>query len=167
MSKFAVDRVRAAAGSHHAKTRVGILRSKEEQHRSLHPSGPVEFDARYNGKRGAVVIDSSKEPPLLYFTTDPPLPAVDMENMGVEKRRKETVLFQLPVCDISEMRKTGGLGWKGKLIVGWAVGSKEVVDGLLVVGKDGQQRFQLTAMTTRNQLFDRLIAIDGQVWKSF
>ncbi|NYZ25229.1 DUF3292 domain-containing protein, partial [Azospirillum sp. ROY-1-1-2] len=27
--------------------------------------------------------------------------------------------------------------------------------------------YQLTAMKTRNQLFNRLVAIDGQVWASY
>lgn len=160
-SKLAVDRARAVAGSRHAKARVGILRSKGK--RAL-PSGPVEFDARYKGKRGAAIIDSSKVPPLLYFTTES---ALHFDNMEIESRQDGTVLFSLPVSDIREMRKTGGLGWKGKLVVGWAVGSKEVVDGLLLIGREPGQRYQLTAMTTRNQLFDRLIAIDGQVWQSY
>lgn len=43
-SKLAVDRVRAAAGSDHAKSRLGILSRKGK--RAL-PSGPVRFDARY------------------------------------------------------------------------------------------------------------------------
>lgn len=84
----------------------------------------------------------------------------------MESRKKETVFFNLPISDIQEMRKTGGLGWKEKLVVGWAVGGKEVMDGLLIVGKQPGQRYQLTAMSLRNQLFDRLIAIDGQVWTS-
>jgi len=160
-SKLAFDRVRAVTGSRHAKARVGILRSKGK--RAL-PSGPVEFDARYKGKHGAAIIDSSKDPPLLYFTTES---ALDFGNIAIESRKDGTVLFSLPVSDITEMRKTGGLGWKGKLVVGWAVGSKEVVDGLLLVGREPEQRYQLTAMATRNQLFDRLIAIDGQVWQSY
>lgn len=158
-SKLAIDRARAITGSRHAKARVGILRSKGKQ--ALF-SGPVEFDARYKGKRGVAIIDSSKDPPLLYFTTESTL---DFDNMAIESRKDGTVLFSLPVSDITEMRKTGGLGWKGKLIVGWAVGSKEVVDGLLLIGREPGQRYQLTAMATRNQLFDRLIAIDGQVWE--
>lgn len=160
VSKFAVDRFRAAAGSNHAKTRVGVLRSKDK---TALPSGPVDFDARYKGKHGAAVIDSSKDPPLLYFTTEP---VAEADDMTVESHKKETVLFKLPVSDVQEMRKTGGLGWKGKLVVGWAVGGKEVMDGLLIVGKEPGQWYQLTAMSLRNQLFDRLIAIDGHVWTS-
>lgn len=76
------------------------------------------------------------------------------------------MLFTIPVNEIEEMRKMGGMGWKGKLVVGWAIGSKEVVDGLLITGKLPGQTYHLTAMRRRDELFNRLIAIDGQVWES-
>ncbi|OQE12844.1 hypothetical protein PENFLA_c061G06503 [Penicillium flavigenum] len=158
-SKIGIDRLRAAIGSHHAKNRVGILRDRGKR---ITPVGPVAFDARCRGKRGTVIIDSSKEPPLLYFTTDIP----HTGDTQLENRKVGSVLFTMPVTDIQELRKLGGMGWKGKLVVGWALGSKEVVDGLLITGKKPEQSHQLTAMGTRNQLFNRLIAIDGQVWAS-
>ncbi|KAJ5155866.1 hypothetical protein N7492_008669 [Penicillium capsulatum] len=157
-SKRGIDRMRAATGSRHAKTRVGVLRRKGMLST---PIGPVHFDARYKGKRGAVVIDSSKEPAILYFTTDVP----ESGELQLESRKPGSVLFTMPVSDIQEMRKVGGMGWKGKLVVGWAIGGKEVVDSLLLVGKELHQSYQLTAMGTRNQLFNRLIAMDGQVWE--
>ncbi|KAF7117171.1 hypothetical protein CNMCM5793_005891 [Aspergillus hiratsukae] len=160
-TKLAVDRVRAEVGSDHAKNHVGILRKKG---RASLPYGPVEFDARYKGERGTAVIDSSQQPPLLYFTTDPTVTQGDYR-MG--SRKNGTVLFEIPVTDIQEMRKIGGMGWKGKLAAGWAVGSKEVVDGLIINGKHPHDSYQLTAMRTRNELFNRLVAIDGQVWESF
>lgn len=156
-SKRGIDRLRAAVGSHHAKNHVGVLRDKGKM---ITPIGPVAFDARYKGKRGTVIIDSTKEPPLLYFTTDIP----KLGDVQVENRKSGSVLFTMPVTEILEMRKLGGMGWKGKLVVGWALGSKEVVDGLLITGTKPGQSYQLTAMGTRNQLFNRLIAIDGQVW---
>ncbi|KGO44185.1 Protein of unknown function DUF3292 [Penicillium expansum] len=156
-SKRGVDRLRAAIGSHHAKNRVGVLRDRGKR---ITPSGPVVFDARCKGKRGTVIIDSTKEPPLLYFTTDTP----QSGDAQLENRKNGSVLFTMPVTDIQEMRKLGGMGWKGKLVVGWALGGKEVVDGLLITGKKPGQSYQLTAMGTRNQLFNRLIAIDRQVW---
>jgi hypothetical protein len=159
-SKQAIDRMRAVVGSRHAKNRVGVLRPKG---RTETPVGPVDFDARYKGAHGAVVIDSTQEPPVLYFTTDIPQGG----DLYVGHRKKGSVLFSIPVTDIREMRKLGGMGWKGKLVVGWAIGGKEVVDGLLIKGKDPKQSYQLTAMGMRNQLFNRLIAIDGQVWASF
>lgn len=158
-SKRGIDRLRAATGCHHAKNRVGVLRDRGKR---ITPSGPVAFDARCKGKRGTVIIDSTKEPPLLYFTTDTP----EKGDAQLENRKSGSVLFSMPVTDIQEMRKLGGMGWKGKLVVGWALGGKEVVDGLLITGKEPGQSYQLTAMGTRNQLFNRLIAIDGQVWAS-
>ncbi|KAJ5960386.1 uncharacterized protein N7479_007536 [Penicillium vulpinum] len=158
-SKRGVDRLRAAIGSHRAKNRVGVLRDRGKR---IAPNGPVAFDARCKGKRGTVIIDSTKEPPLLYFTTDTPRKG----DAQLEDRKAGSVLFTMPVTDIQEMRKLGGMGWKGKLVVGWALGGKEVVDGLLITGKKPEQSYQLTAMGTRNQLFNRLIAIDGQVWAS-
>ncbi|PYH93650.1 hypothetical protein BO71DRAFT_484433 [Aspergillus ellipticus CBS 707.79] len=159
--KLAVDRARAAAGSLRAQGRVGILHKKG--HIPL-PSGPIQYSARYNGKRGVVVIDQTQtqtqSPPLLYFTTD----HTAQHRPGIEHRSKGTVLFSIPVTEIQEMRKIGGLGWKGKLVTGWALGGKEVVDGLVLVGNG--TGFRLTAMKMRNQLFNRLVAIDGQVWES-
>ncbi|CAG8156598.1 unnamed protein product [Penicillium salamii] len=155
-SKRGIDRLRATVGSRHAKNRVGVLRHKGKM---ITPIGPVSFDARYKGKHGTVIIDSTKEPALLYFTTETPFNDVEVEN-----RKSGSVLFTMPVNEIQEMRKLGGMGWKGKLVVGWALGSKEVVDGLLITGTKAGQTYQLTAMGTRNQLFNRLVAIDGQVW---
>lgn len=157
--KRGFDRIRATIGSRHAKNRVGVVRSKGT---ISTPIGPAKFDARYKGKRGTVVIDSTIDPPVLYFTTDPP----QDDDLQLKNRKRSSVIFQIAVTEIREMKKLGGLGWKGKLVVGWAMGSKEVVDGLQIVGEDPKQSFQLTAMGARNQLFNRLIAIDGQVWTS-
>lgn len=159
-SKRGIDRIRAVIGSRHAKNRVGVLQRKGMLNS---PIGPAQFDARHNGKRGAVVIDSSKEPAILYFTTDVP----QGSDQQLENRKRGSVLFRIPVSDIRELRKLGGIGWKGKLVVGWAIGSKEVVDSLLIVGKESHQSYQLTAMGARNQLFNRLVAIDEQVWEQF
>ncbi|KAI9367464.1 hypothetical protein BJX61DRAFT_528349 [Aspergillus egyptiacus] len=159
--KLAVARARAQAGSLHAKNQKGVLKPKGTK---TNPSGPVEFDARYKGHRGAVIIDSSREPALVYFTTDPEAPISDYR---LESRKHGSVYFTLPVSEIREMRKIGGMGWKGKLAAGWAVGGKEVVDGLILTGERQDESYQLTAMSKRDELFNRLVAIDGQVWKSF
>ncbi|KAL3461196.1 hypothetical protein BJX64DRAFT_300208 [Aspergillus heterothallicus] len=160
-SKLAVSRARAQVGSIHAKNQKGVLQKKGLD---IHPSGPVEFDARYKGHRGTVVIDSSQEPPVLYFTTDS---TVQLGDYRMESRKNGTVRFTMPVTNIHEMRKIGGMGWKGKLVTGWAVGGKEVVDGMILSGKGLKESYQLTAMSKRDELFNRLVAIDGQVWKSF
>ncbi|KAL4779946.1 hypothetical protein BJX76DRAFT_364780 [Aspergillus varians] len=160
--KLAVARARAEIGSTHAKNQKGILQKKGAQ---INPAGPVEFDARYHGHRGMAIIDSSCEPATLYFTTDS---SAQLGDYRMESRKKGTVYFDIPVTDIKEMRKIGGMGWKGKLITGWAVGGrKEVVDGMIVTGTGANQSFRLTAMSKRDELFNRLVAIDGQVWQSF
>lgn len=160
-SKLVSARVRAALGSETAKTRIGVLSTKGH---AVLPSGPTEFVARYKGKRGVALIDSSKDPPLLFFTTEP---SSVLNDQRLESASHGTVRFSIPVSEIQELRKVDGLGWKGKLIAGWAFKSKEVVDGLVLVRKgDKQETYQLLAMPMRDELFNRLLAIDGQVWES-
>ncbi|KAJ5667787.1 uncharacterized protein N7477_006357 [Penicillium maclennaniae] len=140
---IAMDRAMAIAGSAHTKNLLTMLQKRGFVSK---PFGPLKFDAKFERKRGAAVIDSSKEPPR-------------------SSRKEKSVLFQIPVTDIRELKKTEGLGWKGKLIVELTAGSKEAADGLVVGGKDGQS-FHLTGMRSRNQLFNRLVAIDAQFWES-
>lgn len=159
---IAFDRAIAIAGSSHTKNLLGMLQNT--QWKSSAFFGPLKFDAKFERKRGAAVIDSSKEPPILYFTT---YQSAGLDDLRIESRKKGSVLFQVPVTDIKELKKTEGLGWKGKLIVELTAGSKESADGLIVVsGTEPTQSFHLTGMRTRNQLFNRLIAMDAQFWES-
>jgi len=128
------------------------------------PMGPLKFEAKFERKRGTVVIDSSKEPPLLYFTTQN---SGALDDLRIENQKDSKVLFQIPVTEIRELKKTEGLGWKGKLIVELTVKSKEVADGLVVCGREVGQCYHLTGMKGRNQLFNRLVAIDAQFWESY
>lgn len=59
----------------------------------------------------------------------------------------------------------GGLGWKTKLVVGWAT-SREIADGLLIIDKQGNSK-QLTAIALREELFNRLISMGNQMWESW
>lgn len=156
---IAVDRAMAIAGSAHTKNLIGML---QQRRFASTPFGPLKFDAKFEKKRGAAVIDSSKEPPILYFTT---YQSAGLDDLRVESRKKGSVLFQIPVPHIRELKKTEGLGWKGRLIVELTAGSKEAADGLVVVGEQGT--FHLTGMRSRNQLFNRLVAIDAQFWESW
>lgn len=156
---IAMDRAMAIAGSAHTKNLIGMLQKRKF---ASTPFGPLKFDAKFERKRGAAVIDSSKEPPILYFTT---YQSAGLDDLRVESRKKGSVLFQIPVPHIRELKKTEGLGWKGRLIVELTAGSKEAADGLVVVGAE-EQVFHLTGMRSRNQLFNRLVAIDAQFWES-
>ncbi|KAJ5296389.1 uncharacterized protein N7443_007282 [Penicillium atrosanguineum] len=156
---IAMDRAMAIAGSAHTKNLLTMLQKRGFVSK---PFGPLKFDAKFERKRGAAVIDSSKEPPILYFTT---YQSAGLDDLRIESRKEKSVLFQIPVTEIRELKKTEGLGWKGKLIVELTAGSKEAADGLVVGGGEGQS-FHLTGMRSRNQLFNRLVAIDAQFWES-
>ncbi|KAJ5129891.1 uncharacterized protein N7515_005930 [Penicillium bovifimosum] len=157
---IAFDRAMAIAGSAHTKNLIGML---QQRHFAATPFGPLKFDAKFERKRGAAVIDSSKEPPILYFTT---YQSSGLDDLRLESRKKGSVLFQIPVTEIKELKKTEGLGWKGKLIVELTAGSKEAADGLVVRGDEPEQFYHLTGMRSRNQLFNRLVAMDAQFWES-
>ncbi|EED19877.1 conserved hypothetical protein [Talaromyces stipitatus ATCC 10500] len=153
-TKLATYYALATLGYRHAKNHLGILPKKGSK---ATPGGPVDFQCRYQGKKGCLVIDSSKEKPVLFFTTEPGTEPPTIENA-------KRVLFAMPVRDIRHLKKLGGMGWKGKLVVGWAETEKEVIDGLRIIGKDPKQNFHITAMKTRDQLFNRLVAMGDQVW---
>lgn len=59
------DRLKAAAGAQHAKNRLGVLKSGP-----MRPSGPVEFQARYQGKKGHLYITTTATSPALSWTTE-------------------------------------------------------------------------------------------------
>ncbi|KAK1144456.1 hypothetical protein N8T08_005328 [Aspergillus melleus] len=160
-SHVALDRALAIANSTHTKHLIGMLHKKGWVSA---PLGPLKFDAKFERKRGTVVIDSSKEPPVLYFTT---ANSANLHDLRVEGQKKSNVLFQIPVTEIRELKKTEGLGWKGKLIVELTAGSKEAADGLVVSGAQEGQMYHVTGMRARNQLFNRLVAIDAQFWESW
>lgn len=164
-TKLTTDVVRAKVGSGHAKEKLGILPDKEELKKQP-VEGPVEFRGRYNGKKGAIYIDSSVSPPTgsrpaspcVYFTKQ--LDGDEDITSGTKAPE-----WAISIANITELKKVGGLGWKGKIIVGWAT-QKEVKDGLEIVTRDGG-RWRITALKERDELFNRLIAIGGQVWESY
>jgi hypothetical protein len=59
------DRLKAAAGAQHAKNRLGVLETGKNQ-----PSGPVDFPARYRGKKGHAYITTTATTPALSWTTE-------------------------------------------------------------------------------------------------
>lgn len=139
------DRLKAAAGFEHAKNRIGVVKYKPQQ-----PAGPVDFPARYRGKKGHLYITATATSPAISWTT-----------------AKEDIdpVFTLAIADIQEIKKVGGLGWKAKLIVGWST-SREIADGILIVDKEGNQK-QFTAIALREELFNRLVAIGNHMWEAW
>jgi Protein of unknown function (DUF3292) len=58
------DRLKAAAGAQHARNRLGVLQSGPTP-----PAGPVDFPARYQGKKGHLYITTTATSPALSWTT--------------------------------------------------------------------------------------------------
>ncbi len=149
-TKMGIDKVKAKAGSTHAKNHLGILPKSSERT----PSGPVDFKARYQGSKGRIYISTTDTVPSVSFSKD-----------GTGIMEKPGGLFRIPVRDIRELKKLGGLGWKAKLVVGWSTG-KTVADGLGITDRSGKE-WKFTAIQQRDELFNRLVAMGGQKWESW
>lgn len=139
------DRLKAAAGSGHAKNRLGVLRNGPERE-----AGPIAFPCRYKGKKGHAYITTTATTPALSWTT---------ERQDIEP------VWSVAIGDVQEIKKVGGLGWKTKLVVGWAT-SREIADGIIITDREGKTK-QLTAIALREELFNRLIAMGNQMWESW
>lgn len=155
-TSMGADKIRAKAGSHHAKDRLGAAPRPDI---SL-LSGPINFKARYNGKEGHVYIATKATIPAVAFSTDSTI-----EKIGTEDREDLHPLWSIPVADIKELKKTGGYGWKAKLIVGWSL-RREVADALEITDRTGHM-WKVTALPLRDELFNRLIAMGGQKWEAW
>ncbi|KAK0729545.1 hypothetical protein B0H67DRAFT_501065 [Lasiosphaeris hirsuta] len=150
------DVVRAKAGSHHARNRLGAVPPRDE----VLVSGPVEFKARYKGEKGHVYLSAAATAPMLAFSAKE-----TQERIGGEVREDLHPVWSVAVSDIAEVKKIGGYGWKAKLVVGWSM-EREVKDGLEVKTEAGEM-YKITAVPLRDELFNRLIAMGGQKWEAW
>lgn len=150
------DTVRAKAGSHHAKDRLGAVPPRN----SVPISGPVEFKARYNGQKGNIYLSTAATVPALSFSTK-----TTKEQIGGETRDDLHPLWTVALADITELKKIGGYGWKAKLVVGWSM-EREVADGLEIKTATGET-YKITAVPLRDELFNRLIAMGAQKWEAW
>jgi len=150
-----IDSLRAKAGNETAKQHLGVLPKAGE----VLPSGPVDFKARYQGKKGWVYISTSATTPCVAFST------TASNGSGEQAADDLHPVWSIPIEDIRELKKIGGLGWKAKIVVGWAT-DKTVADGLEIVDAHGG-RYKLTAIGLRDELFNRLVALGHQLWESW
>lgn len=118
---------------------------------SVPATGPIRFPARFRGKKGHVYVTATATTPAVSWTSD----------LEEDVDPSWTVL----IADIQELRKVGGLGWKSKIVVGWAMG-KEILDGLVVKTKGGEE-LHITAVFLRDALFDRLVSMGSQMWEAW
>ncbi|RKU39812.1 hypothetical protein DL546_000861 [Coniochaeta pulveracea] len=153
------DHLRAkATGAQPAKDRLGALPAKDD------PliSGPVEFKARYDGKKGHVYITKKATIPAIGFSIEDSTKIKD--RLGIENDELRPI-WSVAIADIVEMKKIGGYGWKSKIVIGWAMG-REVADGLEITTRAGE-KYKITAIPLRDELFNRLVAMGGQKWVSW
>ena len=181
-----MDHLKAKVGSEQAKQRLGAVSApppgvvneegesvaeKKDVARLQLPGGegPCVFSGRLHGKKGQILVVSSATSPCVAFAYSKV--SRNLMNIVLPGRRSDDSAevevhpeFTIALRDITELRKMGGFGWKGKLVIGWAM-QREVVDGLEIVDALGN-RHTLTAIKGRDELFNRLIAIGGQKWES-
>ncbi|KAK0713424.1 hypothetical protein B0T26DRAFT_873588 [Lasiosphaeria miniovina] len=150
------DKVRAKIGSHHARDRLGAVPPVN----NVAISGPVDFNARYNGKKGHVYLTTSSTIPAIGFSTKE-----TREQIGNALREDLHPIWSVAIADIVELKKVGGYGWKARLVVGWSL-EREVADGLEIKTATGEVH-KVTALPLRDELFNRLIAIGGQKWEAW
>lgn len=153
-TKLGIDKVKAKVGSTNAKNHLGIL-PKPKEHVL---SGPVEFKGRFEGVKGWFVISTTNGDPTLLFSRAAIANPDSPDDIS-------SATFTIPIQEIIEIKKVGGLGWKAKIAVGWAT-NRNVADGLEITERSGKM-WKLTAMPLRNELFNRLIAIGDQKWESW
>lgn len=155
-----IDAAKAHAGSRHAKDRLGALPPNEQE---IPIGGPVEFTARYHGRKGRVLIATRATVPCVGFWPEKGAGQAQREvAAGEDAKAQAHAIWSVPIGQITELRKVGGYGWKGRMVVGWAF-DRGVKDGVEIVTKDGE-RHRITAMDMRDELFNRLCAMGGQRW---
>lgn len=144
------DRIRAVAGSEHAKQRLGALPGDVP----TPTDGPVSFEGRFHGKKGLVLISTNATSPCVSF-------AKEDAKTGTEP------VTSIALSDIKELKKLGGLGWKAKLVVGMALGVP-IADGIEIVYGEKNERVRFMAMLRRDECFNRLIALNPKTkWESW
>ncbi len=122
----------------------------------------MEFKCRFHGKVGHAYVSTKATIPCVSFSQNK---TIATEGTSDRTDEELTPIWSVAVAEIKELKKLGGLGWKAKLVVGWAL-DREIADGLEILDKQGN-RYILTAMALRDELFNRLVAIGGQKWESW
>lgn len=187
----AADAARAKVLGHQsARLRLGCADEDIDKHdedtsgdgRAL--LGPVEFRARFEGEKGFVYLTTDpggmaslcftkKRVRTEYEGADEVVSDSDSDEgsslgSGPGTNWTKTVgtlhpAWSLPVEEIAELNKFSGYGEKAKILAGWALGTA-VKDGIQIVDRDGNIKL-ITAMSKRNELFNRLCAMGQQRWE--
>jgi hypothetical protein len=176
------NRVKAEAGFQHARQRVGVV--KKDIGEEAVGDGPASFRGRYQGKRGLLLISTTATTPCVSFEKEWPAHAKAAQSAAnllnesdkgetdskavkalkeAAEKARPTPLFSIAIDEIVSCRKLGGLGFKGKLIVGWALES-QVADGIELITEDGKTHV-ITALPRRDEIWNRLVSMGSQQWE--
>ncbi|KAK4234730.1 hypothetical protein C8A03DRAFT_47013 [Achaetomium macrosporum] len=165
------DTVRAKAGvSAAARDRLGAVTVPPARDTVEGGGGPVAFEARFEGRKGCVFLETGATVPVVGFSTTGRGSTTGCGGGSLGERKVPVPVpvrpvWSVPVEEIVEVRKIGGYGWKAKLVVGWSL-EREVKDGLEITTAEGA-KFKITAVPLRDELFNRLIAMGSQKWEAW
>jgi len=166
-SVLGIEKAKATMGSKSARARTGIVKTVEKVEEAQKEDGPSVFRGKWKGREGVLTVSTGGTQALLAFSRLPGF----LKGIGNGEKVKEvlenpaeTVVWSLAIDDIREVRKVGGFGWKGKMVVGWSTGDR-VIDGLEIIDMNGTVYF-ITALPRRDEVFNRLVAIGKQRWES-
>lgn len=155
-TKLATDHVRAAFGSETAKGHLGVLPKTE----NIVYAGPSEFQCRFEGKSGWVVITESASPSFWFTREDPRgLRSEEKKNKKLEK------VFEIAIKDLQRVKRATAFVSTAIESVAGSSSEKELLASLEVEDENGKT-WRLTAMPERDELFNRLVAIGGHCWEN-
>ncbi|KAI8980639.1 hypothetical protein BD414DRAFT_516358 [Trametes punicea] len=142
--------------------------AKERAEAALKREGPTSFSGRMHGRKGRLLLVTGAASPCLSWVPEKPLRSALMApskipGKGGDEAEGLPAEITIGLSDIVSLRKMGGFGWKGRMVVSWATG-RDVVDGLEVVNRWGE-RWVFTAIRGRDELFNRLISMGKQSWE--
>jgi hypothetical protein len=150
-----IDRVRAKTGNSGAKNRAGVVPSKSDGPNSC----PFEFEARFEGQRGYIYVESTVRPATVSFNRK----SIRDKDGHLDHSKNCQQVWTIPIDEIVEVKKHAGYGFKSQLVAGWAL-DKELSNSLAIIDRQGVTR-AVTAIPFRDALFRRLIAIGDQKWE--
>lgn len=146
---------------------------------SLFPTNPsAAFYAHHTSKPGHLLLRPSSTIP-----SATPTPLTTLSFLPVGAASPDPIL--IPLERITSLRKTAGLGWKGRLAAGWVMGGGNVGDGIEVrwfvpalanegeneggertEGEGGERVEKFAAIVRRDELFNRLAGLAETRWES-
>ncbi|KAI7327745.1 hypothetical protein KC354_g18528, partial [Hortaea werneckii] len=92
------DHLKAKAGSEHAKHRLGVVPHSREENLS----GPVDFKARFHGRKGHAYLSVRATIPCLSFSVDK---GIGTSGSAGKSEEELHPVWSVAVADIKEVRK--------------------------------------------------------------